>query len=76
MDTDDATASAKAAEAIAKAQAEAAAAASGAPQAGAVADALYAQRVADIVNKAINMGVQPITDEGEELTTLAPGTLG
>ncbi len=43
--------------------------------AGGVGAAAFERQVAEIVGKAISMGVQPITDDGEELVTLSPALL-
>ncbi len=42
---------------------------------GSVGAAAFARRVAEVVDRAINMGVQPITETGEELLTLSPELL-
>ncbi len=49
--------------------------ATGIPPAGHDGAAAFERQVADIVNRAISQGVQPITAEGEELITLSPELL-
>lgn len=42
---------------------------------GASGTASYEDQVAEVVNRAINAGVQPLTEGGEDLITLAPEQL-
>ncbi len=62
-------------DAMAKTRAPSAAATAGTPPAGQDGSADYARQVANIVEKAISMGIQPITDDGDELITLSPELL-
>ncbi len=59
----------------AHAAAAAAAAAPGTPIAGVASAATYERQVAEVVERAISMGVQPLSDDGEELVTLSPELL-
>ncbi len=59
----------------AQATAAAVATAPATPTTGPAGAAAYERQVSDIVNKAINMGVQPLTDTGEDLVTLSPEQL-
>ncbi len=47
----------------------------GTESAGTDAATAYARQVTDVVNRAIDMGIQPLTEEGEELITLTPEQL-
>ncbi len=59
----------------AAAQAATAAAAAGDQSTGPPGAAAFATQVAEVVNRAISMGVQPLTDEGHDLITLSPALL-
>ncbi len=62
-------------EAAAAAQASAAVSTAGLSAMGTTGAADYAAQVAEVVGRAINMGVQPITEEGQDLITLSPALL-
>jgi hypothetical protein len=57
------------------AQAAAAASAAGHSSTDTSGAAAFAAQVAEVVGRAINMGVQPVTDEGHDLITLSPPLL-
>ncbi len=56
-------------------RAQAADASVGAPSASQDGSANFARQVANVIDRAISMGIQPIADNGDELITLSPELL-